>query len=64
MEARDACLQPGPWLVLKDRGPKIGFRLLSIGSLRLGRAPEPQRQGACSGLAQSLAESCSPRAPG
>jgi hypothetical protein len=35
-------LVPGPWLVSEaGREPRIGSRLSSIGSLRLGRTPEP-----------------------
>ena len=39
--SRGAPLEPGPWLVSKTaREPRIRFRLPSIGSLRLWRAPE------------------------
>jgi hypothetical protein len=41
--AQGVCLLPGPWLAPKiGKEPRIGFRLSSIESLRLGQALEPQ----------------------
>jgi hypothetical protein len=70
--AQGAYLQLGPWLALKARrGPRIGLKLLMIGSLRLGRAPEPRVEAAgmlvlgpifSRRVHASAPEGCSPRA--